>query len=302
MSALANERGSLHYYTRRIEFKASSQFSQTEMYLQMNEDEWRTHIASDSDVRFRYNALVMPIHRIIANISMEYLMGRIGDLQYMHEQQLSTSSSSMPLPHMLRVAVVGAGCCALPMYFATSPTLVDRVHIDLVEPAKEMLESATRHFGVNFGSALEAHCTDGLTYLHTVHNSAQRLDYIIIDAFGEDTVIGDQSVSFAPPLSLIEGGLPLMYTVLCKENSLDKSTGLLAIHIYGSNAWQRKICQVVETFGRFCKPQLYYMTKNGKKPLEEESSHRVLLTMPAQAQVEFNQLVDRLNQRDLSIG
>lgn len=187
-------------YSRRMEFVNSPALAQTEMYMQCTDEEWGrnkkdlsldgTHAAHStaksssavSSSQLDYATLHMPVHRVIGGICADYLS--------------RTHVKGSP-EHQQRVAVIGAGCCALPAYLlmhdsssgiedkfnerggssggdptvsrswsSTRSPFKDQLAVHAVEPCAEVLDAAEKFFGIHFDlHRLVKHVETGSQYL-----------------------------------------------------------------------------------------------------------------------------------------
>lgn len=186
---------------RRLEFITSPRMTQTEIRIQ-------------SDGSINFTSLVMSVHAVMAAISLSHLH--------------ATSSSI----EVSKVAVIGAGCCALPMHIATVSRMP--LLIDAIEPDEEVLHLAEKYFGADFSTnniwQMRRHVCDGLTYIHrSLHSS---FSVLIVDAF--DSHVNDIGGQ-APPLSLSSEAF--FHTALTTLTN----NGLLLINVIGSLDWAQRL-------------------------------------------------------------
>lgn len=309
--ALASDGGEGHIFSRRMEFVNSPALAQTEMFVSCTADEWSrwygansgNSVAGTADAnktiadKLDYSTLHMPVHRVMGGLCSDYLNNEL-------EGQA------------LRIAVIGAGCCALPACLLTrSSTREMTVHA--VEPSAEVLLAAEQFFGVIFDARLQKHAQTGAQYLrscglHTGAPSSQTFhDVIIVDAFADaplsaqqerskntgnvdaydmDTdVVCDDAVQYAPPQEVLLD-LPLLAAALTGTNTnTDTKTGLLIINVYGPPNWVDLVVQRIQDSGHFCPPLMVPTSpaavaaaqSDGTTPLSTTDKRNVVLvTMP----------------------
>jgi hypothetical protein len=292
-----------HAYSRRMEFVQSAQLAQTEVHLQCRPASWKdeenvdeltvdslgSRVGDDSalrgegrdgeigtDAAIDATRLHMPVHRVLASLCVDFLT-QAANLQ--QEKEKTTVESHNPF-----VAVIGAGCCALPSYLQTH-ALLPNLTVHAVEPSAEVLEVAARYFGASFtadagslaggksaesgqgsGSQVFAHCMDGSQYLRMP--SAHKHDVIIIDAFAdaqdEESSCGAQDAQrgaawglCAPPQALLQDW-PQLHAALTRD--LTAPPGLLLMNVYGPAEWVDHVARRVEESALFYAPIKHEVT------------------------------------------
>lgn len=216
----------------------SSNMVQTELFLRNPS----THGRSENNGERNYESvtvdkelLIMPIHQILSAIC---------------EKRIGNWNVNMDGKEGQVISIIGAGGFALPSHLQalyTALSVTQPLSIDAVETSEVVLDTARNYFnadfswlerdgenrGVGVGSSagaqsqtaaarIEAHHTDGLSYLQNVVNNqamsgregiSAHIDCLIIDAFednpNEESVadLGPNSRDYyptrAPPLSLL---------------------------------------------------------------------------------------------------
>jgi hypothetical protein len=194
-------------FSRRMEFVQTPRLAQTEVYIDadMNYSQsWDSFDANDNDKgrlhpRFFFSVLHMAAHRVIGNASVEFLMARQARYKELKQE------------YPQRVAVIGAGCCALPAFLLSySNSLV--LTVDAVEPEPAVIEVAEKYFGMVFDKerGLSKHLLDGASFLESAATSKERYDLIVVDAFSEGSPgrngapCGDSLSALVPTLRTAE--------------------------------------------------------------------------------------------------
>jgi hypothetical protein len=193
----------------------------------------------------------------------------------------------------ISIAVIGAGCCALPSFLLHN--IAGDVAIHAVEPSAEVLAAAERYFGAAFsgpigseqssavrppdqiGSCLLPYTLTGEDFLR-LHPDL-RCDVIVLDAIADAIDSGSSDGAedevdaevMAPPLTLLDC-LPELYRALgsnCSggtdQGSGESGTGsgtrgtgtgggLLLINVYGTEAWKNSVVNRVMESGLFAAP------------------------------------------------
>ena len=114
-------------------------------------------------VDFLYSALHMPVHNAIGNFALFMLL--------LQMKSCNPNLRNYGNKNHLNVAVIGAGCCALPAFLltqwhsnnntsssninehngnTTSEVAHGYLHIDAVDPEEEVLQVAEQYFGIQF--------------------------------------------------------------------------------------------------------------------------------------------------------
>lgn len=265
-------------YSRRMEFVCSPQLAQTEITFSVGTEEWqRSALRTSTDIAertilptFDYNTLHMAVHRVISRPVEQALRQRV--------QEAAQSS----------VAVIGAGCCALPANLLVNFPSSLTVHA--VEPAQEVLSIADSHFGMDQfpPERLVRHPVDGAAFLQRYPDA--RYDAIIIDAFesapseelarmglqlgvaGARPVASEPRVEaqeveaeeeeeegdgvpavLAPPFSLLDHWQQWAHALRPSQDGPPGSPGgLLVINVYGPEAWIDHVRARIEQSGLFC--------------------------------------------------
>jgi hypothetical protein len=232
-----------------MEFVKTSHFIQTEMHLKvMNSTKSVNHQcdenfdeASTSDaIRVQssstssslavpdHTTLIMPIHQKICHILIDFLTQTNhnyhscvsnDDNNFRHDTT-STFTSSSPLSSsstaltastaaVVRIALIGAGCCAIPAYLLSKHSQRDtnnqqrphqyehqhqqylRFSFDAIEPEAQILDIATKYFGINFDNTyLTKHVMDGLSFLKAaISVPSSSYDVIVVDAFSNQSSV-----------------------------------------------------------------------------------------------------------------
>jgi len=239
--------------TRRLDFINSPALSQTVMLLtrkggnKINKDnaesvvglELRVH-APDTSV------LQMEVHELLA-VACGTALGETGG----------------------RMAMIGAGGCALPSYLLhnhaqSKGTNTAKILIDAVESNGEVLEVAHKFFGANFlndmttknaggdVSGMFSYHMDGIAYLKHLHEhekAPNSLDVLVVDASESvqlnvrlDDKAEKEPVDLAPPPAFLNAnGLKLMLGSL-------KPGGALLLNILGPPEWSVAAEQVISKF------------------------------------------------------
>lgn len=223
-----------------MEFVKTSHFIQTEMHLKvMNSTKSVSHHvecdenfdeASTSDaIRIQsssstlsslavpdHTTLIMPIHQKICHILIDFLTQTNhiyhscisnDDNNFRHDTTSTFTSSSTaltaPTTAVVRIALIGAGCCAIPAYLLSTHSQRDtdnkqrphqyehqhqqylRFSFDAIEPEAQILDIATKYFGINFDNTyLTKHVMDGLSFLKAaISVPSSSYDVIVVDAF-----------------------------------------------------------------------------------------------------------------------
>lgn len=246
-------------YSRRMEFVTTPHLSQTEVYLSGRPLSWtesdQTVSLSASDAVLDHSVLHMPVHRTMAKLVKQFLHQRKAE-----RQQQSPSSS---------IAVIGAGCCALPSHLLSVPALAG-TSVSVVEPSSEVLDVAQRYFGAQFssgdasapGSGMQSYCIDGESFLRT--HSDRRFDVIVVDAFAQSApaIVSSpeaqdgetEQARYAPPESLLQCWTELHAALGPYEAG--KSGGLLLVNVYGPASWIDNVQRTATDRGLFCAPVL----------------------------------------------
>ena len=243
-----------------MEFVKTSHFIQTEMHLKvMNSTKSVNHHvecdenfdeASTSDaIRIQsssstssslavpdHTTLIMPIHQKICHILIDFLTQTNhiyhscisnDDNNFRHDttsspSPLSSSSTALTAATaaVVRIALIGAGCCAIPAYLLSTHSQRDtdnqqrphqyehqhqqylRFSIDAIEPEAEILDIATKYFGINFDNTyLTKHVMDGLSFLKAAISvgkikpsssssvPSSNYDVIVVDAFSNQSSV-----------------------------------------------------------------------------------------------------------------
>lgn len=247
-NSVAADQGEGAVYSRRMEFIRSPQLAQTEMHLLNGPQLWVAHDDQRlglvvPEAQLDYRRLHMPVHRVLGSACVQFL-------QLQHRLQNDHTASAS-------VAVIGAGCCALPSYLLAQGNR-HSVVVHAVEPSSEVLQMAETYFGAKFRTeqqALESkkggvvpHCIGGSEFL-----LQQRcFDAIIIDAFADeegDTAATERTPR-APPTSLLDW--VSLHTALTPNAT--KAAGVLLINVYGTVQWQEEVQQRLDSSGLFCRP------------------------------------------------
>lgn len=261
-----------------MEFVHSPQLAQTEITFTVATEEWkRSALRTNTNTTertilpsFDYNTLHMAVHRAIRGLVEQALRRPL---------QGDTPSS---------VAVIGAGCCALPASLLVSFPSFLTVHA--VEPAQEVLSIADSHFGMDqfAPERLVRHPLDGAAFLQRYPDA--RYDVIIIDAFEsapskelsagrklqpEAAVVDpvaqaeaqtdeeadeetDEEESdglpavLAPPFSLLDHWQQWAHALRPSQDGPKESPGgLLVLNVYGPEAWIEHVRARIEQSGLF---------------------------------------------------
>ena len=283
--------------TRRLEFISSASMSQTVVAL----------LSSGEGVD--HSALQMPVHRQMAVLFHAALAS-------------SCTNDSASQLHSYRLAVVGAGGCALPSHLLHVYRQTDSkyLHVDAVDPNQAVLTLARRYFGAVFTegahethgssakSGMRAVEKDGVTYLRELvrySNDRARaagdndrlLDMIIVDAFSMEKLTlgakaGTKETTFlAPPPAFVHtDGLSTMLRAL-------RSDGVLVMNILGPVEWKEAVKLLMTEYKteegtRFLSPVVYDVPG-------VNSSNQILVTCKAgeQAQRRLRNLEDILNEQ-----
>jgi hypothetical protein len=298
-------------YSRRMEFVATPQLAQTEVYLKSRPADWPVlnttgltepaNTESDSAV-LDHSVLHMPVHRTLAKLikrSVQWRRNHVGD-------------AAMDEP----VAVIGAGCCALPSHLLSLPSLT-RVQMHVVEPSTEVLDVAQRYFGARFHTdttvpqegTMHAYAMDGETFLSTHHDL--RFAALVVDAFAErateDAAIlaaGElDKMIVAPPASLL-AHLPDLHRALRPASDPvaaggATAGGALLMNVYGPPDWITHVTHAVQQSGLFCTPKLvetqqYSELNHGVEAVRDapgaENRNVVLVTMRADDQDYYDEI------------
>jgi hypothetical protein len=285
-------------YSRRMEFVATPQLAQTEVYLKSRPVDWPVlntteltepaNTAADSAV-LDHSVLHMPVHRTLAKLikrSVQWRRNHVGD-------------GNMEEP----VAVIGAGCCALPSHLLSLPSLRG-VQMHVVEPSTEVLDVAHRYFGARFHTdtqqtgAMQAYAVGGETFQNSYTDL--RFAALVVDAFAErataDAAIlaaGElDKMVVAPPASLLTH-LADLHRALSPTNdtvAAGRATvgGVLLMNVYGPPDWVAHVMHAVQQSGLFCTPKLvetqqYSELNRGAEPVRDapgaENRNVVLVAM-----------------------
>jgi hypothetical protein len=288
-----------------MEFVATPQLAQTEMYLKSRPVDWPvlnttesaepTSSETDSAV-LDHSVLHMPVHKTLAKLikrSVQWRRNHVGD---------GNNDDA--------VAVIGAGCCALPSHLLSLPSLT-RVQMHVVEPSTEVLDVAQRYFGARFHTdttlppegTMRASAMDGETFLSSYTDL--RFAALVVDAFAErataDAAIhaaGEQDkMVVAPPASLL-AHLPDLHRALGPASNTVAARratvgGVLLMNVYGPPDWIAHVTRTVQQSGLFCTPKLvetqhYSELNQGVEPVRDapgaENRNVVLVTMRAEDQ------------------
>lgn len=268
--------GEMSKYSRRMEFVSSPQLAQTEISFAVDGEEWQRHAlrTNASPPRtispvFDYNSLQMPVHQVMFAVAEKILRQR--------GQRTSSSSSSSSTSSS--VAVIGAGCCALPAKLLSSFPSTLTVHA--VEPAPEVLHVADSLFGMDQfpPERLVRHALDGAAFIRE-HPDA-RFDVIIIDAFesapsevlekeglrleeaasasGDDEAVSDMEADgdgvpavLAPPFSMLDHWQQWAHALRPpRDASVRALGGLLVVNVFGPVAWVELVQARMERSGLF---------------------------------------------------
>ena len=251
-----------------MEFVSSPQLAQTEISFTVGTEEWqrsalRTSTSASATEKtisptFDHRSLHMAVHRTLGGLAEKFLRLRAHS---------STRSA---------VAVIGAGCCALPANLLC--TFPSSLSVHAVEPAQEVLDIADSHFGMAQFPAdrLVRHAVDGAAFIRRF--PASRYDVIIIDAFesapseelakiadlargaaGVDSAYFEEEdgdglpAVLAPPLSLLDHWQQWAHAL--RPSPSDPSGapgGLLAVNAYGPVAWIEHVRAGIEQSGLYC--------------------------------------------------
>jgi hypothetical protein len=171
-----------------------------------------------------HTTLIMPIHQKICHILIDFLTQTNhnyhscvsnDDNNFRHDTTSTFTSSSStaltaPTVAVVRIALIGAGCCAIPAYLLSTHSQRDtdnqqhphqhqqylRFSIDAIEPEAEILDIATKYFGINFDNTyLTKYVMDGLSFLKAAISvgkikssssssvPSSSYDVIVVDAF-----------------------------------------------------------------------------------------------------------------------
>uniref|UniRef100_A0A7S3MCG8 Uncharacterized protein n=1 Tax=Spumella elongata TaxID=89044 RepID=A0A7S3MCG8_9STRA len=249
-------------FTRRMEFVSSPQLAQTEISFAVSSDEWMKcstrQSASDYNLkpRFDFLSLHMPVHKVLGELTSRVLLRNQAQPNKQHS-----------------VAVIGAGCCALPAYLLSKfPT---SVVVHAVEPAAEVLQVADSLFDMaQFPpDRLCRHVMDGATFL--AQDPGQRFDVVIIDAFesapvltskfgqsilhdngdGEDDDDGVPPV-YAPPASFLDTWTDWaqalsMPPAPSSSSAASDGCGVLLVNVFGPEAWIQQVQQRIKQSDAF---------------------------------------------------
>ena len=244
-------------FTRRMEFVNSPQLAQTEISFAVSSDEWMKcstrQSASDYSLKpqFDFLSLHMPVHKVLGELTSRVLL----------------RNQAQPNKHS--VAVIGAGCCALPAYLLSKfPT---SVVVHAVEPAAEVLQVADSLFDMaQFPpDRLCRHVMDGATFL--AQDPGQRFDVVIIDAFesaavltsisgqsslhdngdGEDDDDGVPPV-YAPPASFLDTWTDWAQALsMPPAPGSNSGCGVLLVNVFGPEAWVQQVQQRIKQSDAF---------------------------------------------------
>jgi hypothetical protein len=274
-----------------MEFVKTSQFIQTEMYLKvMNSTKSDNHHDASSSLLSSlavpdHTILIMPIHQKICQILIDFLIqtnhnyhelhhhraridsgitdddddsNNIHDTDNYHFYSNSISDTSTPTINaaadtaIVKIALIGAGCCAIPAYLLSTQSYQQHHHhhsnpppphqqqhhqqqqhhhhhqqqhhqqqqhhhhqqqqqqqqlnlqfsIDAIEPEAQILDIATKYFGINFDNTyLTKHVMDGTSFLKAAISvkesklsssvSSSSYDVIVVDAFSNQSSVDD---------------------------------------------------------------------------------------------------------------
>ena len=214
-----------------------------------------------------HTILIMPIHQKICQILIDFLIqtnynyheqqhhrARIDtgitdvddsnisqDTDRFHFYSNSISDTSTPTisdadadAAIVKIALIGAGCCAIPAYLLSTQSYHHHYHhysnpqqqqyysplpphhhhnhphqqqklqfsIDAIEPEAQILDIATKYFGINFDNTyLTKHVMDGTSFLKAAISlkeskssssvSSSSYDVIVVDAFSNQSSVDD---------------------------------------------------------------------------------------------------------------
>ena len=254
-NSAAADQGEEAVYSRRMEFIRSPQLAQTEMHLLNGPQLWAAHDDQGlglvvPQAQLDYRRLHMPVHRFLGSACVQFLQ-----LQHRLQNGHTTAAS---------VAVIGAGCCALPSYLLAQGNRLSVV-VHAVEPSSEVLQMAETYFGAQFRTeqqALESkmggvvpHCMGGSEFL--LQQPQRCFDAIIIDAFADEegdplNTAATERTPRAPPTSLLDW--VSLHTALTPKTDATKAAGVLLINVYGTVQWQEEVQQRLDSSGLFCHP------------------------------------------------
>lgn len=286
-------------YSRRMEFVSSPQLAQTEIPFLCSADQWAASGGhGDATVRltslkFDYSSLHMPVHRVMGDVASRFLQRR-------------RVSVDDPAGTVSSVAVIGAGCCALPAFLLTAFPSSTVVHA--VEPCEEVLQVADSHFGMDAfpSTRLVRHVLDGATFLH--QQRASRYHLIVIDAFdaaplhelvrmglplpGDDSDDGVPAV-FAPPHSLLDSWTQLASALSSDPDSQCEHGGLLVINVFGPEVWIEHVRSRIEQSELFCTVKVLETVDPAYRQAmcSSDSRNTVLVSMPRAYAQTFDELM-----------
>lgn len=229
------------HFTRRMEFVNSPQLAQTEISFAVSDEEWDSCATRQSTndyslkPRFDFLSLHMPVHQVLGEITSRLLRNQ------------------PPTGGKHAVAVIGAGCCALPAYLLSQ--FPSSLVVHAVEPAAEVLQVADSLFAMaQFPPArLQRHVMDGAAFL--AQDSDQRFDVVIVDAFDNAPVLRDNGgddddddgvpAVFAPPASFLDSWADWARALSMAPGSTaaEGGCGVLLVNVFGPEAWVQKVQQ-----------------------------------------------------------
>jgi hypothetical protein len=279
-------------YSRRMEFVSSPQLAQTEIPFLCSAHQWAVSGGrGDATVertllKFDYSSLHMPVHRVMGDVASRFLLKRRVSVDDPAGAGAGAVSS---------VAVIGAGCCALPAYLLTVFPSSAVVHA--VEPCEEVLRVADSHFGMDAfpSTRLVRHVLDGAAFLR--QQRASRYHLIVIDAFdaaplhelarmglplpGDDSDDGVPAV-FAPPHSLLDSWTQIASALSPDLDSQFKHGGLLVINVFGPEVWVEHVRSRIERSELFCTAKVFETVDPAYRQAmcSSDSRNTVLVTMP----------------------
>ena len=219
---------------RRLEFVNSPGISQSVVRMQPGDS-----------LDVEYADLQMAVHRFMASFILNVIFHRHNNLKQEGCEDI-------------RVLIVGAGGCALPMHVLKSSSvskIKQGLLIEVVEPNERILDLAARYFGAEFKesdnnsntnndndndndnkyvekSGLISHRTTGESFLK-LPDMGSKYDIIVVDA-ANDQMEDGLMVHRAPAASLLEEPSLLI-------SRLSDQDGILVMNVMGSKKWAQDV-------------------------------------------------------------
>lgn len=287
---------------RRLEFLSLPNVTQSEVRMRRTEDPRTGRLSLEVD----HSTLSLPVHKVIADLFLNHILKLHVYSQRFERLVGGDVSSRQSVDKALRVALLGAGGCVLPSHIqhilkhkvngnisVLSPPLV---RIDAVEPDGEVLRAARDLFDAHFDERLEAHQTDGVSFL-LEHNQRVReggssstfslrpYDVVVIDAFEPTNSASSSSgpQSRAPPKSLLDGADVVREALL--SASPTQQSGVLIVNVFGDGQWLARTLQQYGPAHGFQRP---FVVVIGHSEVTSENNYIVVTSPTASPRTPYN--------------